>query len=251
MKYPLVSIIIPFYKKINYFKKTYNSILKQSYKNIEIIIIYDDQNKNDLKKLKKIINKDTKIIINTKNIGAGVSRNKGIQKAKGKYIAFIDSDDLWKKNKLKTQIIFMEKNNVKITHTSYILINKKNKTIGYRKAKKILTYKMLLFSCDIGLSTVVIEKSLMKKYKFPPIKTKEDFVLWLKISKNVKIVGINKLLVKWRKLDNSLSSNIIQKLKDGYIVYKKYMKFNFFKSLIYLSILSLNFLFKKYSEKWN
>ena len=245
MKYPLVSIIIPFYKKIDYFKKTYYSILKQSYKNIEIIIVYDDYNINDLKKLEKIINKDTKIINNTKNMGAGISRNKGIQKAKGKYIAFIDSDDLWEKNKLKTQIMFMEKNNLKITHTSYILINKKNKIIGYREAKKILTHKKLLFSCDIGLSTVVIKKSLMKKYKFPSIKTKEDFVLWLKISKNVEIVGINKNLAKWRKLNNSLSSNIFQKLHDGFKVYNYYMKFNYIKSLIYLILLSINFLRKK------
>ena len=141
----------------------------------------------------------------------------------------------------------MEKNNSKITHTSYTLIDEKNKIIGFREAKKILNYKKLLFSCDIGLSTVVIKKSLMKKYKFPPIKTKEDFVLWLKISKDVEIIGINKNLAKWRKLNNSLSSNIFQKLLDGFKVYNYYMRFNYIKSLIYLFILSINFLRKSFN----
>ena len=226
MKTPLVSVVMPYFKKINFFEQAYYSVQNQSYKNFEIIIIYDDPYKKDLENLKKIVKKkNTKIIINKKNLGAGASRNKGIKIAKGQYIAFIDSDDLWKKDKIKLQIKFMIENNCNFSHTSYSVINKNKKFIGIRKAKKKLSFNKLLNSCDIGLSTVIINKKILKKLKFPKIKTKEDFVLWLNISKKHEIIGLNKNLASWRKLDNSLSSNLKQKLIDGFRVYYIYMSF--------------------------
>ena len=244
MRYPLVSIIVPFYKKIAYFKRTYNSILNQKYKNIEIIIIYDDEDLTDLKKIKKILKRNTKLIINKKNLGAGFSRNKGIKVSRGKYIAFIDSDDTWTKNKLSYQIKLMENKKLMFTHCSYNIIDENNLIVDKRIAKNRLTFKKLLKSCDIGLSTVVINQSLAKKYKFPNLKTKEDFVLWLKISKKTEIVGIKKVMMNWQKSKDSLSSNLPQKLFDGYKVYNKYMRFNVLKSIIFLFILSVNFLKK-------
>ena len=99
----LVSIIIPYYKKKSYIEQTLKSILKQKYKYFEILIIYDDNSKKDLPFLKTLKKKDKriKLFINKKNIGAGMSRNKGIKLSKGKYIAFIDADDLWHPQKLK------------------------------------------------------------------------------------------------------------------------------------------------------
>ena len=243
MNKPLVSVIIPYYNKIDFFKKTYISVINQDYKNFEVIIVYDDEDKKDLEILKKIIKKKTKIIINKKNLGAGFSRNKGIKISRGKYIAFIDSDDIWYKNKLKTHVNLMERKNLMFTHSSY-KINYQNKIIGKRNAKKELKFKQLLNSCDIGLSTVVLNKKILNKLKFPNIKTKEDFVLWLKISLKYEIIGINKYLVLWRKTENSLSSNILQKLIDGYKVYRIYMGFSIFKSIIYLIKLSINFFLK-------
>ena len=95
----LVSIIIPYYKKKEYIFKTINSILNQSYSHFEIIIIYDDENLSDLNYLDKLFKSEKKIRIikNSRNIGAGFSRNKGIENAKGDFIAFIDADDIWKK----------------------------------------------------------------------------------------------------------------------------------------------------------
>ncbi len=243
----LVSVIIPYYKKKEYITSSINSVLKQSHKNLELIIIYDDSNHEDLIILKNLKKKDKriKIFINKKNMGAGLSRNKGIKLSKGKFIAFLDSDDLWLPNKLKKQIFFMKQRKIKISHTSYYIINYKNKIIGQRKAKD-LSHKQLLKSCDIGLSTVILDKRLIKNNtKFASIKTKEDYVLWLKITLNEnKIYALLNNLTKWRKLDNSLSSSKFQKIKDGYLVYRKYMKFGQIKSFFYLGSLSINFLLK-------
>ena len=144
----------------------------------------------------------------------------------------------------------MQKNNVKISHTSYKIIDKNNKIIGKRHARNFLSKRDLLLSCDIGLSTVLLKKSIFKNnLKFPNIKTKEDFVLWLNIiSKKNKIYGIKKYLVRWRKLNNSLSASTTQKLIDGFRVYYKYMNFSFIKLIYYLICLSFNFLKKRLND---
>ena len=114
MKRPLVSVIIPFYKNNQLLMNAINSVINQKFKNFEIIIINDnniEKNINFLKKIKKI-SKKIKIIYNKKNLGAGLSRNKGIKLSKGKYIAFLDSDDEWMKNKLSEQINIMKKKNI-------------------------------------------------------------------------------------------------------------------------------------------
>lgn len=245
----LVSIIIPYFKKRQYLYKTVRSAVNQTYSNIEILIIYDDEDRTDLKTFRKKFQnfKKVKFIVNKKNIGAGLARNIGIKYAKGKFIAFLDSDDYWDKDKLKIQIKYMEKKKISLSHTSYKIINKDDELINYQNEAKDLSYKDLVRSCDIGLSTVVIEKKIInKRFNFPSLKTKEDYVLWLKLAKNKFIFyGINKYLVNWRKLDNSLSSSNLQKILDGFRVYYNFMDYNFFKSIIYLIRLSINSLIKR------
>ena len=244
----LISIITPYFKKKKFIKETISSILNQSYKHFEIIIIYDDNDQSDLPYLKEISNLDKRVnlIINKKNIGAGNSRNVGIKFSKGEYLAFIDSDDIWSKNKLEYQLNFMKLKNLKISHTSYNIVNKKNEIIGFRIAKDFKVLNDLLKSCDIGLSTVMLKKDIIDDdCCFANIKTKEDFVLWLKIlKKKYHIIGLNEKLTDWKKLDNSLSSSTFQKIKDGFKVYYKYMNFGFVKSLYYLLCLSINYLKK-------
>ncbi|MDC3036038.1 glycosyltransferase family 2 protein [Candidatus Pelagibacter sp.] len=244
----LVTVIIPYFRKKSYIKKTLESVIIQSYKNLEIIIIYDDQDKSELEFLKKLTKKDKRINlkVNKKNLGAGNSRNFGIKIAKGKYIAFLDSDDLWKKEKIKYQLQFMKKNNLKISHTAYEVVDANDNIKSIRKSRIYDNYNDLLKSCDIGLSTVMIYKNIISNnLKFPNLVTKEDFVLWLKLLKNgYKIGYLDKNLTSWRNLSNSLSSSILQKFKDGFIVYYKYMNFNIFKSIYYLFILGANSLNK-------
>ena len=127
----LLSIIIPYHRKKKFFHSTIKSICIQTFKNYEVILIYDYNNYGEINfvknQLKKIKNK--KLIINKKILGPGLSRNIGIKYAKGKLIAFCDADDTWHKNKLSEQIKFMTKNNLKFSHTSYNIINYNGKQV--------------------------------------------------------------------------------------------------------------------------
>ena len=245
----LVSIIIPYYKKKRFISTTINSAISQSYENIEILIVYDDENYDDLKLLEEIKKKDERIRIikNKKKLGAGLSRNKGISSSKGNYIAFLDADDTWEIDKLSKQMSFMTNNNYLVSHTSYQIVDEDRNIIGNRVARSFFHLEDLLKSCDIGTSTVIIKKDIFsEQIKFPSIKTKEDFVLWLRIlERDIKIYGLDKNLSKWTKSNSSLSSSVIQKLMDGFKVYNKYMNFNSLKSLYYLICLSLNYIIKK------
>ena len=246
----LVSVIIPYFNKKSYIKETIQSILSQTYENFEIILIYDDESHDDLELIKQIQNTDKriKLLINQKKLGVGESRNVGIKKANGEYIAFLDADDIWKSNKIKLQLDYMRKNNIKISHTSYSIINKDQKIIGYRRAKLKQNYSDLLSSCDIGLSSVILEKKLFLKNQFSSNKTKEDYVIWLKISKKLPIYGINKFLLLWRKTENSLSSDTFQKLMDAFNVYNKKEGFNFLYSIYRVGILSMNYFLKRIKQ---
>lgn len=245
----LVSIIMPYYKKEMFVKKSVKSLLNQTYQNFEIILVNDQADERSSIFLKDILNLDNriKLVTNEKNLGVGESRNKAIEIAKGEYIAFCDCDDLWKNNKLEVQIEFMKNSNFDFSFTAYDVIDENEKVINFRKAEKNINFEKLVNSCDIGLSTVMIKSKIFEnqKYKFPRLVTKEDYVLWMNMAKNgIAINGINENLTSWRRAKNSLSSSIMQKLFDGYKVYRVYLGYGRLKSFYCLIRLSVNFILK-------
>ena len=243
-----VSIIIPYFKKKLFFEKTIRSIIKQNFQKFEIIVIYDDENLNELSFVEKTLKniKLKKIIINKKNLGPGLSRNRGISIAKGNFIAFCDADDLWNANKLSLQISYMKKNKLNFSHTSYSIINEKSKKIRKFIINGKITFQDLMKSCDIGLSTVIVKKIIFKEYLFCKLKTKEDYLLWLKIIKKIDyIYGLKKELSSWRVVNGSLSSSFFQKIMDSYRLYYIHEKYNIFISTFYVIRLSFWALLKK------
>ena len=244
----LVSVIMPYYKKEDYFLQSINSVLNQTYSNLEIIVIYDDKKRSDAKNIEGYINNDprVKLIYNGQNHGVAFSRNKAISLAQGEYISFLDCDDYWEINKIEIQLQFMLTNGYDFSHTTYHIIDHKDKIIGTVTAPKLLQYKDLMKSCDIGLSSVILKRQVLSDLRFPELKTKEDFVLWLGISKkSIDLVGLNNPLLFWRKTPNSASSSIPQKLKDAYRVYNSYENKNFFYSIFYIIRLCFYALIKK------
>ena len=249
-KEPLISIVITYYKKKKFIKKTINSIFMQNYKNYEIILVYDDDDKNDLKYLRDLLKpfKIKKLIINNKNLGVAKSRNLAIKYCKGYYIAFIDSDDLWKNNKLRDQYNFMKKKSSLFSFTSYDVIDENNKIIKKRKVNLDAEYKKLSRSNFIGLSTVMINKKLFSKIVFPNLKTQEDFGLWLSLIRaGIKLNHLDKSLSFWRKTNNSLSSNIFYKFRDAFKLFYIYENKNLINSIFSVLILSYNKIIKELS----
>lgn len=245
----LISIIIPYFKKKQYIIKTIKSVLKQKYKNIEIIFIYDDIDKEDLYFLKKLLksNKKIKFIINKNNYGVAKSRNIGLKYCSGKYIAFLDADDIWNYNKLFDQYNFMIKKKALFCFTSYKVINQTGKIINKRKVERDADYISLSKSNYIGLSTVMFHRKLLKKIKFPKVKTQEDYAVWLQLLRNgEKLYHYNKFLTYWRKSKNSLSSNIFNKVRDAFIVYYFYENKNLLLSIYSVIILGFNKLKKQH-----
>ena len=212
------------------------------------MIVYDDQNRDDLKYIQDCIKKDSraKIILNDKNRGVAFSRNKAISVARGEYIAFLDCDDYWEVNKIEMQMNFMLTNSYDFSYTTYQVVNSKDKIVKKIRARKKLEYNELLKSCDIGLSSVILKRKLLSDMKFPELKTKEDFVLWLNLAKkSVDLVGLDKPLMFWRQTPNSLSGSILQKLKDAFKVYYIYENMSYIASIIYVIRLSVYALIKK------
>jgi teichuronic acid biosynthesis glycosyltransferase TuaG len=245
----LVSIIIPYFKSEKYIQQAVNSVLKQKYKNWELIIVDDEisnSSKDILNKIKNRIKNKIRIISNSKNFGAGISRNRAIKISRGKYIAFLDSDDFWNKNKLYKQIYFMKEKKVKISFTSYKVINESEYSIYSVKADFSLNFNQLLKECPICCSSVVVESSILKKNIFRNLRTKEDYELWLRLSRKFTFYGVNKILTIYRSRKNTLSSNQFNKIYNAFYIYNSLNNFNFIKSIFYVVRLYLNAFIKKF-----
>ena len=242
----LISIIIPFYNEETYFENCINSILNQTYSNYEIIIIDDASEKKFKDKLERYKNLYPNLIkLVTHNINKGVSaaRNSGILQAKGEYIAFLDSDDEWMPDKLEHQLKIIKQNKIDFIHGSYLILDERERFQGLLKATN-MNYERLLDSCDIGLSTVMLKTDLCKKYEFSKISTKEDYVYWLKLSKDIPILfGDDQVVSVYRKREISLSNNMIKKFINAFLVYYKFEKQNFIKTIY--SVLKLSYFWLK------
>ena len=248
-KEPLVSVIITYYKKKHFLKNTLKSILNQTYKNYEIIFVFDDEDKNDLKFVKQNLLKfkKKKLIINNKNLGVAKSRNLALKNSNGSYVAFIDSDDLWKKKKLSKQIEFMKRNSCDFSFTSYSIIDEKNGFVMNRKVSKDADYQTLMKSNYIGLNTVIANKKILRYLYFPYLRTQEDFAVWLKLCrKGIKLRHLKENLSYWRKTENSLSSNTLLKVFDAFKLFYFYEKKNFIFSIYSVLVLSYNKVLKNY-----
>jgi len=219
---PLVSIITPSYNSSEFISETISSVLAQSLTDWEMIIVDDCSSDTSTEVIQSFINQDSriKLIKLGTNSGAAVARNIGIEAAKGRYIAFLDSDDLWLPNKLEKQLAFMQKNNYSFTYTAYDKINEAGDVIGHVGVPERVSYHTLLKTCLIGCLTVIYDTEYLGKVKMPLIRRRQDFGLWLKLLKKVDYAyGLQDTLGLYRVRDGAISSN---KLTTSVYTWKLY-----------------------------
>ena len=246
----LVSIIIPYYNDKKYIYRSVSSALSQSYQNIEIIII-DNENSLISKKILSDISKKSKkikILSNKKEPNlVGIGRNIGIKNSRGNYICFLDSDDYWSKNKLRIQIKELKNQNADVLFTGFTAVNEKKKILYKVLPPNTLPLNTLIKSCPVCCSSVLIKKKCFRNLQFKNFRTKEDYDLWIKFSlKRYRIKSINNFLTFYTVRDSSLSSLHLNKIVNAYSIYSKTLKFNFFYSLFSVFRLYFNAFKKKY-----
>ena len=249
-----VDIIMPNYNKCEYLSDAINSVISQSYKNWKLYIIDDHSSDNSSKILKKYRkNKKVKIFFLNKNKGPSFCRNFGIKKSNSKFIAFLDSDDYWKKNKLKKQINFMIKKNYPFTFTDYIpIIQTKNykKTLKRTNIVNTFTFKSFIKNSSINTSTMIIERKYLNNLKFRKLNLLEDYIYKCELMKKTKInfKKFSDASAIYRIIKKSRSSHRIYNIYNLWRLNKIYNKLNFIQNLNSLFFISLNS-FKKYGLK--
>lgn len=234
----LISIITPTYNCGNFISETIESVLKQTYSNWEMIIVDDCSTDNTKTIVLEYSHRDSRIkyyCLET-NSGAAVARTKAMEVAKGNYMAFLDSDDLWSSDKLEKQLNFMKENNVNFSCTTYEQIDEEsrrlNKTIPCIPKTN---YNRLLLDCPVGNSTVMYNVDAMGKFEVPNIRKRNDDALWLQMLKKEKyIYGLNKTLMQYRIRSNSISSNKLKVIKYHWILYRDIEHLSVFRSLFHI-----------------
>ncbi|HLR41723.1 MAG TPA: glycosyltransferase family 2 protein [Pseudogracilibacillus sp.] len=244
---PLVSIVTPTYNSEVFIEETIQSILNQSYMNWELLIVDDCSTDNTVDIIKRYTDERIKLHILEENSGAAVARNHAIKKATGKYLAFLDSDDLWTKEKLEQQVRFMQKNDLPFSFTGYELMNEEGNLLNkYVPVPYVMTYKSLLKNTIIGCLTVMLDREKIGEQYMPNIRAGQDTAFWLQLlKKGFTAYGINEPLAHYRIGSHSISSNKWKALQRTWRIYREIEELSILKSSWYFTQYSLNALKKR------
>lgn len=242
---PIVSIIMPSYNSAQTIRESIESVQRQSLVDWELLIT-DDHSTDETKSIIKhyqIKDSRIKLFALESNGGAGVARNNSIENAKGRFIAFLDSDDVWHKNKLEKQIDFMIENGYALTYTAYQKIDTNGRLGGLIQPPLKVSYKELLKSNVIGCLTAVYDTELVGKVYMPHIRKRQDMALWLLILNKIDFAWcLNEVLAYYREGHVSLSSNKFKVLSSQWFFYRKYLMLNPFSSAYYFA----NYVFRAF-----
>lgn len=208
MSRELVSIIMPTYKCGRFIVKSIRSVQEQTYKNWELIIVDDCSGDNTVELVLSLKNEDPRInlIQNNANSGAAVSRNVALRNAKGRWIAFLDSDDLWEPTKLEKQVRFMENHGYAFSYHEYVEIDEKDRELGLYVSGKEHVRKFDMFSCCWpGCLSVMYDASKIGLIQINDIKKNNDTAMWLKVIRKADCYLLKECLGKYRRRENSIT----------------------------------------------
>lgn len=236
--YGLVSIVMPNYNSEKYVEETIKSVLAQTYKNWELLFVDDCSTDKSLEIVQSFCDERIRIFQNDSNSGAAISRNYALCEAKGRWIAFLDSDDLWVPEKLERQIAFMENSGIVFSYTDYDVVDENNNIVSIFKPRlDVCKYKDILKHNHIGCLTVVYDSDKLGKVFMPTNAIRrEDMACWLSILKNGEEAHcLHECLAQYKVHANSVSSNKLKMMKYQWQVYRKVERINVFKSIYYLA----------------
>ena len=229
------SIIVTAYNSEKYIIEALKSVESQTYRNFEVLIIEDNSEDNTHNLISDFIRyrSNWKLYSNGQNKGIVYSRNRAFDLAIGKYIAILDGDDVWEKEKLEKQYQILKDDEFGLCYTSYSFINEQSTPVKYvYHTKEIASYKSLLMENYIGCSTAVLKSDIAKGYKMNHNVAHEDYYYWLTLLKNgIKAKGIAEALTKYRIHDKSRSYNKMKSAKDRFVIYQKFEKLGLIKTL--------------------
>lgn len=213
----LVSVIIPLYNSASYVTPTINSVLEQTYQNFEIVLVDDCSKDNTVDVIAEFIKKDNRVKYYKQpvNKGAAEARNRGMNEAKGQYIAFLDSDDLWAPEKLEKQIKLMTDKSASFVFCAYDWVDEKGDFVkGKINIKPVVFYKDLMTKTLISTPTVIYDRFVLGNKSMPLRRTGQDYAFWLVLLRETNAFGIDEALVHVRRRSGSLSKNKFQHLRD-------------------------------------
>jgi len=232
----LVSIITPCYNSSKFIEECVNSVFSQTYQNWEMIIVDDLSKDNSREIIISLADKDKRIkrIFLENNVGAAEARNIAIRQSEGKYIAFLDSDDLWNSHKLEKQVDFMQKKDIAFSFSTYQFMSEDGKKLAnIIKAPKKMTYHSYLKNTIIGCLTVIIDREKTGDFRMPDIRSSHDMALWLRLMKRGFFAyGLDENLAKYRVLSSSNTANKMKAAKEVWDVYRKVEELNIVYSVI-------------------
>ncbi len=229
--YGFVSIITPTYNCGRFIADTIECVITQTYTNWELIIVDDCSTDSTKAIITPYLDKDSRIryFCNEKNSGAAITRNKALREAKGRWIAFLDSDDLWHPEKLERQLAFMQKYGYGFSYTNYCEIDEDSKELGVQISGPEHITKCGMFNyCWPGCLTVMYDASKVGLVQIADIKKNNDYAMWLKICKNVDCYLLEECLAKYRKRKGSISHHsYLELIKWHYALFRQAENQNF------------------------
>lgn len=244
----LISVIMPAYNAERYIEEGITSVLNQSHKNIELIIVNDCPTDNTLKLVENIAQKDKRVVVinNLFNLGCAESRNRALAIARGEYIAFCDSDDVWAENKIEKQLNHIKENDVDMVFTAYEMIDSSGKLIKYRNVKEKISMDDLLRENSVIFSTTFFRKGAIGNIRFNAQWFHEDYIFLLEcLQRGLAFVGIDEYLVKYRVHNQGRSFNKIGAAKHRWKIYREFLHLNMWESFYFFFQYIVNGL-KKY-----
>ncbi len=239
----LVSIIVPTYNTEKFIRSTIDSVLNQTYTNWEMILVDDASTDKTVSVIEEFAQKDSRIKLFKlpKNQGNGFARNAALEKATGKYIAYLDADDLWFPEKLEKQILFLKTNNLHFTFSFYDSIDEEGNDLNRRvESPNPLTYKQLFFCNYVGNLTAIYDADYFGKIILATSQKRQDWRIWLTILKKIEIAKpVPEPLALYRIRKDSVSSSKFKLIKHNFGVYREFHGYNFVFSIL----LMMRFLF--------